>query len=143
MTKIEFYILEDSQPKAVYKLAVELIRNAYNNNQRVFIHTHTQKEAEKLDELLWTQDPSSFLPHLLANEGAGILPPIQIGFGQEPAVRPDLLVNLSQEVPPFHGQFAKIIEFAHGDEETKQKARERFKYYRERGYPLQHYNRHS
>ena len=140
MTKVEFYILENERPKAVFKLATELIGQAYKKNKRVFVHTETQRDAEYLDEMLWTEDANSFLPHLISGEASGLLPPIQIGFGQEPSIRPDVLL-LAQGIPRFHGQFETVIEFAHGDEDSKDKARQRFKFYRERGYPLQHYKR--
>ncbi|MCO7225367.1 DNA polymerase III subunit chi [Pleionea sp. CnH1-48] len=139
MTKVEFYILQDEKPHAAFRRAVELIQNVYNDNKRVFVHTQDQRAAERMDELLWTHEANSFLPHLISGEASGLLPPIQIGYGQEPEIRPDVLINLSDEIPRFHGQFATVVEFAHGDEDTKAKARERFKYYRDRGYPLQHF----
>ncbi len=139
MTQVEFYILEDEKPRSAFRLSVDLIQQAYQSRKRVFVHTGSQRDAEYMDELLWTQDASSFLPHLLSGEAEGINPPIQIGYGQEPNLRPDVLVNLSNEIPRFHGRFEKVIEFAHGDDETKEKARERFKFYRDRGYPLKHF----
>ncbi|MEE4245139.1 MAG: DNA polymerase III subunit chi [Kangiellaceae bacterium] len=141
MTQIDFYILEDEKPRAAFRYAVDLIQSAYASKKKVFVHTNSQRDAEFIDELLWTQEPNSFLPHLIVGEADGIKPPIQIGFGQEPSIRPDVLINLSNEVPRFHGQFERLIEFAHGDDETKQLARERFKHYRDRGYPLRHHNR--
>ncbi|PWK53453.1 DNA polymerase III subunit chi [Pleionea mediterranea] len=140
MTNVEFFILDDEAPKAAFRLSINMIQKAYQSKRRVFIHTGSKRDAEYMDELLWTQEPSSFLPHLLSGEAEGIYPPIQIGYGQEPNIRPDVLVNLADDVPSFHGQFEKVIEFAHGDEQSKEKARERFKFYRERGYPLKHFN---
>ncbi len=138
MTQVEFHIIEDETPKAAFRLAISVIENAYNARKKVFVHTKSQRDAEYMDELLWTYQANSFLPHLLIGEGEGIIPPIQIGYGQEPQIRPDVLVNLADDVPRFHGQFALLHEFAHGTEEEKEKARERFKYYRDRGYPLRH-----
>lgn len=138
MTQVEFYILDDEKPRAAFHQAVSLIEQSFRSNKRVFIHTESKRDAEYMDELLWTREPSSFLPHLLVGEAEGITPPIQIGFGQQPEVRPDVLVNLAHEVPQFHGRFERLIEFAHGDEAAKEQARQRFKFYRDRGYPLRH-----
>ncbi len=140
MTQVEFYIFEDEKPRSAFRQSVSLIQNAYNQKKRIFIHTGSRRDAEYMDEILWTQDPSSFLAHLIAGEAEGINPPIEIGYGQLPSLRPDLLINLSDDIPEFHGQFEKVIEFAHGDEDKKEKARARFKYYRDRGYPLKHFN---
>lgn len=139
MTQIEFHIFDDEHPKAAFRRSLELIHAAYRKKQKVFIHTGSQRDAEYMDELLWTQDPSSFLPHLLIGEAEGVIPPIQIGYGQEPQIRPDVLVNLSDSIPNFIGQFERVLEFACGDDEKKEKARERFKFYRDRGYPLKHF----
>ncbi len=140
MTQVQFYILSDEKPKAAFSRAIEFIDQAYQRKQNVFIHTCRQSDAEYMDELLWVRDADSFLPHLLVDEAVGVMPPIQIGYGQEPKIKPDVLVNLADEIPRFHGQFEHLIEFAHGEESTRQKARERFKYYRDRGYPLRHQN---
>ncbi|WP_144395453.1 DNA polymerase III subunit chi [Pleionea sediminis] len=140
MTQVEFYIIEDDKPKSAFRRSIALIQNAYSQKKRIFIHTGSRRDAEHIDELLWTQEPSSFLPHLMSGEADGINPPIEIGYGQLPNVRPDVLINLSDNVPEFHGQFEKVIEFAHGDDEQKEKARARFKFYRDRGYPLKHFN---
>jgi DNA polymerase-3 subunit chi len=144
MTQVEFHILDDEHPKAAFRRSISLIHEAYRQKKKVFIYTDSQRDAEYMDELLWTQDPSSFLPHLLIGEAEGILPPIQIGHqGQEPQIRPDLLVNLSESIPHFVGQFERVLEFAYGNEEQKEKARSRFKFYRDRGYPLKHFKHAS
>ncbi|WMS88427.1 DNA polymerase III subunit chi [Pleionea litopenaei] len=139
MTQVEFYIMEDERPRAAFRHSVALIQKAFQSNRKVFIHTESKRDAEAMDEILWTQDPSSFLPHTLHGDAPGINAPIEIGYGELPSLRPDILINLTSEVPHFHGQFERLIEFVCGDEERKEKARERFKFYRDRGYPLQHY----
>ncbi|NVJ49627.1 MAG: DNA polymerase III subunit chi [Gammaproteobacteria bacterium] len=140
MTQVEFYILEDEKPRAAFRFAIEHIQKAYLNNRKVFIHTNSRRDAEAMDEILWTQDPSSFLPHSLHGDAPGLNAPIEIGYGELPNVRPDVMVNLSDHVPEFHGQFERLIEFVCGDDEQKELARTRFKFYRDRGYPLQHFN---
>jgi DNA polymerase-3 subunit chi len=49
-----------------------------------------------------------------------------------------VLINLSNEVPLFFSRFNWVFEYAYGDDEKKEKARERFRFYRERGYQLNH-----
>ncbi|WP_196138433.1 DNA polymerase III subunit chi [Aliikangiella sp. G2MR2-5] len=148
MTQIEFYSVADikteGEPdsplpsKLPYNHLCEVIKRAYRKGQKVFIHTDNRRLAERIDELLWSNDSKSFLPHHLAGEDTESVPPIEIGFGQEPSVRPDVLVNLGQDVPLFFSHFQWVFEYAYGDEESKEKARSRFRFYRERGYPLNH-----
>ena len=145
MTQIEFYSVEtptddqSGKPSSLpYSHLCEVIKRAYRKGQKVFVHTDNKRLAEKIDELLWQQDPKSFLPHLLADEDSDVVPPIQIGFGQDPKVSPDVLINLGEEVPLFFSHFHWVFEYAYGDEDKKEKARARYRFYRERGYPLKH-----
>lgn len=144
MTQVEFYSVgaaegaEESASKLPYKHLCEVIKRAYRKGQKVFVHTDNRRLAEKVDELLWTHDAKSFLPHQMADEDPDTIPPIEIGFGQSPSVTPDVLINLSLEVPQFFSQFHWVFEYAFGDDENKEKARNRFRFYRERGYPLNH-----
>ena len=138
MTQIEFYSVDDEENKLPYSHLTEVVKRGYRKSQKVFIHTDDKRMAEKIDEMLWTHDAKSFLPHQLVGEDENIKPPIEIGCGQEPTIQPDILINLATEVPLFFSHFKWVFEYAFGDDENKEKARDRFKFYRERGYPLNH-----
>lgn len=138
MTQIEFYSVDSAELQVPYAHLCEVVKRAYRKGQRVFVHTENRNQAEKIDELLWTQDAKSFLPHQLVDEDPDTKPPIEIGYGQEPNIRPDVLINLAQKTPLFFSRFRWVFEYAYGDEENKEHARGRFRFYRERGYPLNH-----
>lgn len=138
MTQVEFYSVESEQNKLPFAHITEVVKRGYRKGQKVFIHTDSKKLAEKIDEILWTHDAKSFLPHQLVGEDENTKPPIEIGFGQQPNIHPDILINLSSEVPLFFSHFNWVFEYAYGDDANKEKARTRFKFYRERGYPLNH-----
>lgn len=138
MTQVEFYSVHAETTQLPLDHICEVVKRAYRKGQKVFIHAENKNLAEAIDEKLWSQDSKSFLPHKLVNEDPDTKTPIEIGFGQEPTVHPDVLINLAQEVPPFFSHFNWVFEYAYGEEENKQKARERFLFYRERGYQLNH-----
>ena len=48
----------------------------------------------------------------------------------------DTLVNLHPEVPGFFSQFERVIETTGHDDHTRQLARERYRFYKDRGYLL-------
>lgn len=140
MTRIDFYIVDRPADDARLLLACRLAEKAVDQNYEVLINTATESESFRLDELLWTFSQGSFLPHRLlgstgpANEGEHVL----IGCGQEPGdVRSDLLINLAPGVPPFFSRFARVAEVVGAEDENKAAGRERFRYYRDRGYELQ------
>ena len=47
-----------------------------------------------------------------------------------------MLLNLRDELPAFFSRFQRLIEIVSIDEEDRRLARERFKYYRDRGYDI-------
>lgn len=138
MTQIEFYSVDSSEIKTPYNHVCEVIARAYRKGQRVFVHTENRQLAEKIDELLWSGDKKSFLPHQLAEQDPDNQAPIEIGYGQEPRIQPDVLINLAHQVPDFFSRFNWVFEYAYGDEDNKQHARERYRFYKQRGYPLNH-----
>jgi DNA polymerase-3 subunit chi len=51
------------------------------------------------------------------------------------------LINLDDEWPPFFSRFERLVEIVGTEEDNKVKARARYKFYKDRGYPLQTFDR--
>jgi DNA polymerase III subunit chi len=135
--RVDFYVLQDDTPDARLRFACRLAEKAYQHGHRVYVHTDSRAEALVLDELLWTFRAGSFVPHALHPAAADPPPPVLIGCAEGPEHSADVLINLARGVPPFHECFARIAETVDQNEATKLEARERFRYYRERGYRLE------
>lgn len=129
-TRVDFYLTNDDHPDAVWLLACRLTEKAYQLGHRVFVHCKNQEDAERIDELLWTYKEDSFIPHNLQGEGPEPPPPIQIGFDKEPRGFNDILINLTDEIPPFFTRFSRIIELVGNDEAAKTVSREHYRNYR-------------
>lgn len=140
MTRVDFYVLPDADPIQRPLLACKLAEKAYGQGLKVYIHTATEGEALHLDELLWTFRAGSFLPHAIhgamPNPRGGEAPPILLGHDHEPAGHTDVLINLGAEVPQFFGRFERVAELVDQRPELLAQSRERFRFYRERGYEL-------
>ncbi|XQW85594.1 DNA polymerase III subunit chi [Thalassotalea piscium] len=139
-TNVMFYILEqvntNADPLALVKLhACFQAAHFYRQNQRVFIYTQDQAQAHDIDELLWSFEPDSFVPHNLVGEGPKSGAAVEISW-QVPASRRPVLINLTSTVPNFAHQFSQIVDFVPSDDALKQLARERFKGYRQLGYNI-------
>jgi DNA polymerase IIIc chi subunit len=52
----------------------------------------------------------------------------------------DVMINLDQTVPAFFGQFERVAEIVSGDDTARDQARQRYKYYRDRGYTINTHN---
>ncbi|HEB57446.1 MAG TPA: DNA polymerase III subunit chi [Gammaproteobacteria bacterium] len=141
MTRIDFYLLNSHQADASERTACRLTEKAYTLRHAIYIHTHSQQQATQLDKLLWTFRDGSFIPHHLHGEDESHNSPVVIGHqtraNEELATQHQLLINLAQTVPPFFSRFERVAEIVGVDEQQREAARERFRFYRQRGYELQ------
>jgi DNA polymerase-3 subunit chi len=135
--KIDFYVLDATNGQKSLFFACQLLEKAYENKQRVYVHTTSAQESERLDALLWTYRDDSFIPHELYRQrpADNNSPPIQIGHDNSPELA-GVLLNLSRDVPPFYSQFEHIIEIVFSDPVVQQLARVRYKHYRDQGHEI-------
>lgn len=139
MTRIDFYVLPEGAAREAF--VCRLAEKAYRKEQRVYIHTASQTHAAALDGLLWTFRGGSFVPHEIHQPQAVPESPIVIGHEGGPPLakeyQSEVLINLSDTLPEFFSRFLRVVEIVDSDADVKLKARERFRYYRERGYPIE------
>ncbi|TFG79503.1 MAG: DNA polymerase III subunit chi [Chromatiales bacterium] len=136
MTQVDFYLLQDNEPEACSLLACRLTEKAYKKGHRVYIHAESGAQLRQLDELLWSFRAGSFLPHAVVQDRPAEPQPILLGNDSEPQGMDDVLVNLASEVPPFFSRFKRVAELVGGDEAARSAARERYRFYQQRGYTL-------
>ena len=135
MAQVDFYVLDRVDEHARNTLACKLAEKAWRLENTIHIHTMTQADAMHLDELLWTFRDGSFVPHELA--GSGRSAPVTIGHGDEAVEARDLLITLCDEIPPFAESFPRVAELVSGEENCRQKSRERYAIYRDNGHKLE------
>lgn len=140
MTRVDFYILQDVEQTAMHRFACRLAAKATRQGQHVYMHTPTAAQAREVDELLWLYPPNRLIPHGLLGEPQAQEAPVVINGPTDPGDRlpaDGLLINLTAEVPPFLGRFDRVAEVVIGEQRAS--GRSRYKYYRDRGYPLFHH----
>jgi len=89
-----------------------------------------------MDRLLWTWREQSFIPHGILGKAEARLNPILISAGTDPAEEHDVLINLRAQIPEYFSRFERVAECVDQDETQKAASRERYKFYRDHGYPL-------
>lgn len=143
MTRVDFYILPDNASDGRELFACRLAEKVYNMGHTLYLHTDSVAQAKQIDELLWSYKESSFLPHAIEaadqnNAAQNIAPKILIGHNAatptEPHSHCDVLINLAADVPGFFSRFERVAELINQAEDLKVAGRERFKFYRDRGY---------
>ncbi len=140
MTKVDFYILtgnSGSREQTVCRIA----EKAYRLGHGVYIHTSHQSQTKRLDELLWTFKKNSFVPHDIEAESPDPETPVLISHQSKltdstQGHRRQVLINLAQEIPMFFSSFERVAEVIGQDNENKASGRQRYKFYRDRGYSL-------
>ena len=137
MTKIDFYLLSSGGQDALDAMACKLIDKVYRLEHKVYVHTKSQDDARRLDDLLWTFRPGSFVPHAVFTPGKSQPEPVIIGYPDHTPQSHDVLLNLSTDVPLFFSQFERVAEIVESNEEARSIARNRFKFYKDRGYQLE------
>ena len=141
MTRIDFYIIEEGSEEATETFICRLTEKAWSQNNDVYIHTMDESHTTKYDELLWTFNETSFIPHQLAAAESTEQAEKRVLIGHQSTANltehHDVLINLDHEAPSFFSQFERVAEIITNDETSKIKGRERYQFYRDRGYALE------
>lgn len=142
MTRIDFYIIENGSEQATETFICRLIEKAWSQNNAVYIHTVDEHHATKYDELLWSFNEDSFIPHHLIQNVAEQMTAKNVLIGHQsakeiPVTDHDVLINLHHNTPSFFSQFERVAEIITADETSRSKGRERYQFYRNRGYALE------
>jgi DNA polymerase-3 subunit chi len=135
LTRIDFYILEDEYIDAAYRFACKLCLKAIGSGTFTHLHLNDEDAVETLDELMWGYPNGRFLPHD-KEPSEPSRSPVHLSC-KEPLLGEGLLINLANEIPPFFGRFDRVAEIIVNTQ--VQIGRNRYKFYRERGYPLKHH----
>jgi DNA polymerase-3 subunit chi len=145
MTKIDFYLLNDNT-KDKSSFACRLTQKAFKQGYQVYIYSDEQSQINKIDNLLWTFQQGSFLPHWVYNQADATREnedrpeAIVLGNTAPPDSIHDVLINLSDASPDFFSSFDRVAEIVSNDESEKINARKRYQFYRDRGYELETHN---
>ena len=137
--RVDFYVLKSAADLKRWAFACRLTEKAYLRDLRVVIVSDSPADARALDDLLWTFDDRSFIPHQMCLDEQPPDPETKVYLTALPAAAPagDLLVNLSDRLPPQWERYPRIAEIIDADEERRRLGRERFKSYRDLKVPLE------
>ncbi|MFA6904076.1 MAG: DNA polymerase III subunit chi, partial [Gallionellaceae bacterium] len=99
-----------------------------------------ENTAEQLNKLLWEFSATAFIPHCLCGDEAAAEMPVIIGHQREPFPHSELLISLHSVSLPFFSRFERVIEIVSQEAEDAKAGRERYGFYRERGYEMRHFD---
>ncbi|HEY5720338.1 MAG TPA: DNA polymerase III subunit chi [Gammaproteobacteria bacterium] len=136
MTRVDFYVLPERERGARLGTACRLVQKAYDSGQQVLLHVADAQQAQQLDDLLWSFRQGSFIPHAQAGSAEAAAASVVIDGSDAPPAPYQLLINLADALPPCFSRFERVIEIVDPGGAVAA-ARERWRHYKERGYPLE------
>jgi DNA polymerase-3 subunit chi len=86
--------------------------------------------------LLWTTPSIGFVPHCAPDDALAGETPVIVDCRGEKLLHDEVLINLRAEWPPFFGRFQRLLEIVSSEDDDCAAARERFRFYRDRGYEI-------
>jgi len=106
MKEINFYCVEEEPNLFIFSF----IKNLFENKKKVIIYSDDKDKIEKLDNFLWVQKKTSFLPHLIQGENLDSITPILISNIKENKNNADfLLISKFNNDEYFLSTFKKIF----------------------------------
>jgi len=104
----------------------------------IIVYAPDARVAERFDQLLWTTPATGFIAHCRADSPLATETPVLIASNLEHLPQDGQLLNLSDELPPGFSRFENLVEIISVDDAARLPARDRVKYYRDRGYDIQY-----
>ncbi len=136
MTRIDFYSNAGDRLQA----ACSWLAANWREKKSTVVFAPEADVAERLDRMLWIQPATGFLPHCDAGDKLAAETPVLIARRMEDVGHDACLLNLSDDIPAGFSRFEELVEIISTEDGVRLPARERFRFYRERGYALENHN---
>ena len=120
--------------------ACALLRGAYAKKKPMLVFAPDKAVANSVDRMLWTQPALSFVPHCQADSPLATETPIIITDTLDNIPQDERLMNLGQVIPPGFSRFHSLIEVVGQEEVERSAARDRVKFYKDRGYEVRYFD---
>jgi len=134
MTRIDFH--SNVGDSLLY--ACRLARKAYQAGQPTIVVAEPER-LRAFDEQLWTFSALDFVPHCMAGTPLAAQTPIVLATNLDEVPHHQVLLNLGASVPAQFARFERLLEVVGNAHDELIAGRERYRFYRDRGYALNNY----
>lgn len=132
MTAVQFYHLTATP---LERALPKLLEKATAAGMRSLVVANNDERMEQLNQLLWTYDQGSFLPHGSTRDGHAEQQPILLSTDAAPANGARLLVVTDGRMA--EGEFERVLDMFDGnDPEAIASARSRWTLYKNNGHEI-------
>jgi DNA polymerase III subunit chi len=141
MTSIDFHFNTPDRLQYACRLTRKIINaNQANPTTPLAVYCSNEDRLGAFDRLLWEFSGTDFIAHARAEDPIAAQSPVILMANEASLHSHHLLLNLDDTPPAFFSRFIRLLEVVSNDPEDKQKARDRFMFYRDRGYALNKYD---
>jgi DNA polymerase-3 subunit chi len=132
VTRIDFYRYAEDKLRFACRLAAK----AHSASSRLVVYSPQRDLLHDFDRSLWTFQSTGFVPHCFVESSIADETPVILATSGDALPHHDVLLNLGDEWPPFFSSFERLLEVVGADEADKERARERYAFYKKRGYDI-------
>jgi DNA polymerase-3 subunit chi len=136
MTTIDFYThCADRQA-----VAARLVAKAWAQHGSVRVLTPDASATALFDRYLWLWPATGFVPHCRLDDKLASETPVLVDHLLEHQGPAAVLINFHPSSPPFFSRFERLAEVIGSGDDEAAAGRERWKFYKARGYEVRSHN---
>lgn len=144
MTRIDFYFNVPKQLNFACRLIRKVLYDSKANQEEpIIVFCPESSKFDDFDDLLYSFSGVDFLPHVFVGSPQEKKTPIIMSRSPwlpDLPRKPNLLLNLDDNICEVFGSFDRVVEIVGIAENEKSHAREKFIFYRDRGFEIHNHD---
>ena len=124
------------------RVACQVVLRHYRHGRKMVAYSRQPKVLERFDLLLWSFEPTVFIPHTLADDALApassviLTPALPCLLPEDEPWTKAWLLNLDTHCPPNTESFSRVLEIVSNHPDDKKFARERWTHYKQQGFTV-------
>ncbi len=139
MTEIGFYLLDKPSESGLDATLPKVVETVIKRGHKIVLRCADTERLEKLDQLFWSYESTSFLAHVKEGEEGADKASLYLTTTEENPLHADVLITLSGKENGDFSNFARVLDMFEHTEKQKEDARVRWKSFKDKGYPLKYF----
>lgn len=141
MTSIDFHFNTPNRLEYACRLSRKILSAGQAQVETpLVVFCSVRERLDSFDDMLWSLWPEEFIPHAHISAPEASESPIVLIDEDVKLASHTLLLNLDDAPPPFFARFVRLFEIVSTDDADRSRARERFAFYRDRGYAINNFD---
>ena len=144
MTRIDFYFNVSDRLNFSCRIVRKVIHDSKaNQNEPIVVYCPEKSKLFFFGSLLYSFSNTDFLPNVFVGDSLELVTPVILSANPwipSSPRRPNLLLNLDDNICEVFSSFDRVIEVVGKDENDKLPARQKFTFYKNRGYQIHNHN---